>query len=185
MLFRSRGDELDDRVVCRPDSPVARRMVAAALATKSTDIGLHRLGIALHVYVDTWAHQGFCGTLSRNNVVTRLRRHDWPARSLRHLWHRVWDFTSGWFVEAMADRFLRLGHGAASHAPDLPWLRWDYRNGHGRRIRRDNLSDFMDAANMLCRVVRAYLTDAPDFTTCAPLPMNCAHTPWVTPCAMW
>ena len=70
----NRGDELDDRVVCRPDSPVARRMVAAALATKSTDIGLHRLGIALHVYVDTWAHQGFCGTLSRNNVVTRLDR---------------------------------------------------------------------------------------------------------------
>ena len=40
-----------------PDSPAAKQILIAAL--KSRD--LYRIGIALHTYADTWAHQNFSG----------------------------------------------------------------------------------------------------------------------------
>jgi len=49
----------------QPDSNRAKRMLVAAL--KSRD--LYRVGIALHTYADTWAHQNFSG---RNEEWNRL-----------------------------------------------------------------------------------------------------------------
>ena len=33
---------------------------------------LHRLGITMHVYADTWAHQGFAGTPHEINQATEI-----------------------------------------------------------------------------------------------------------------
>jgi hypothetical protein len=49
-----------------------------------------------------------------------------------------------------------LGHGAALHYPDQPWARWHYVNGHGVAVRRENLKDFVEAADMACRAVHAF-----------------------------
>ena len=48
-----------------PDSPLAKALLLEAL--KSHD--LYRVGIALHAYADTWAHQHFTGRLEDANAL--------------------------------------------------------------------------------------------------------------------
>lgn len=43
-----------------PDSPLARRLLEDALGSP-TELRPYRIGIALHAYADTWAHQNFVG----------------------------------------------------------------------------------------------------------------------------
>ena len=57
------------KLVCRVDSPASREMVLAAREDRFKPRALHRLGIAVHVYADTWAHQGFAGVLHGVNAV--------------------------------------------------------------------------------------------------------------------
>ena len=59
-----RRDGKAGRFVTTEDSPIAREVLIAAL--KSHD--LFRIGIALHVYADTWAHQNFSGDSEPQNA---------------------------------------------------------------------------------------------------------------------
>lgn len=52
-----RKDGRTNRLDTTPDSPAAKQILISAL--KSRD--LYRVGIALHTYADTWAHQNFSG----------------------------------------------------------------------------------------------------------------------------
>jgi hypothetical protein len=55
-----------------------------------------------------------------------------------------------------------MGHGAVLHYPDHPFRRWSYVNGHGQRVERDNRSDFLEAAEQLCKFFRRYIMKDPD-----------------------
>ncbi len=59
-----RNGDADEGVVT-PDSPNARTLLIAALRTDD----LFRIGIALHAYADTWAHQHFSGIAGSTNIV--------------------------------------------------------------------------------------------------------------------
>jgi len=59
-----------EKLVCTPDSPIARDMIASCAATINEPSGIYRLGITMHVYADTFAHQGFAGLLNDTNKVT-------------------------------------------------------------------------------------------------------------------
>ncbi|MEN6364333.1 MAG: DUF6765 family protein [Rectinema sp.] len=50
-----------------PDSPLAREILIAALRTGDP----YRIGIALHPYADTWAHQNFSGDTEPANAMDR------------------------------------------------------------------------------------------------------------------
>jgi hypothetical protein len=67
-------------------------------------------------------------------------------------------------------RALPLGHGAALTYPDLPWAKWHYVNGKGEAVHRDNLPQFMEAADMACRVVQAWIAKTADFVAQPGLP---------------
>ena len=138
--------ELVDRLICRPNSLVAQQMVKGCIEDKHAPHGLHRLGITLHVYADTWAHQGFAGVNHRINEVTRVT--DAEGNLDRSLMKRL----AGYFISEA----LPLGHGAALSYPDRPFLRWGYTNGKGDRILRDNPKDFLEAADHLCKAIRRY-----------------------------
>jgi hypothetical protein len=135
-----------EKLICVPDSPVARDMVALTIAARGAASGLHRLGIAMHVYADTWAHQGFAGVNHRVNAAHDLVGADGEPDHdlLSRLMNR---FVSG---------ALPLGHGAVLSNPDKPWLVWGYTNGRGDVIARDNPTDFMLAADAMCRAMRRY-----------------------------
>ena len=49
------------KLVCRPNSHVALDVIRSVIRHREMRHALHRLGITMHVYADTWAHQGFAG----------------------------------------------------------------------------------------------------------------------------
>ncbi|GAB2893513.1 hypothetical protein GCM10027093_31260 [Paraburkholderia jirisanensis] len=171
-LPAGKGDTLEQRAVCRPDSEVARDLVRHALQRRNTGNALHRLGVTLHTYVDTWAHQGFAGIESDYNRVTHLEaenctRAQWLARIVQLAEHLADDVAT-----RVLTHTLPLGHGAALSYPDLPWVKWHYVNGKDERIERENLPQFIEAADMACRVVRAFCADTDDFVNQPGLPTD-------------
>lgn len=159
------GESLEEKSICRPDSNIARAMVRRAIEGKNANNGLHRLGVALHVYVDTWAHQGFTGTISKHNIVKSLEGDDHDLRTwlekLKGLVNEAEENIESEFLDTVSG----LGHGAALHFPDMPWAKWKYTNGHGLKIERDNLPDFVQAADMACKAVQGFLKGNSNYET--------------------
>jgi hypothetical protein len=130
------------RLVCRPDSPVARAMMDDVIRRRDAPHALHRLGIAAHVFIDTFAHQGFVGERDPLNRARDLRRADGrPLDGFEHL--------------------PALGHGQVGTYPDQPALRWRYVDGDGQLVERDNPRDFLRAADRLCQEFRRHLAGDP------------------------
>lgn len=141
-----------DKLICRPNSLVAQQMVRECIARRHTVYGLHRLGVSMHVFADTWAHQGFAGVNHRVNEARSLvDENGKPDGKLR-------DRLKGYFISEA----LPIGHGAVLSNPDKPFLRWGYTNGRGEKILRDNPKDFLEAAENMCKAMRRYLAGNPD-----------------------
>ncbi|MFC1235678.1 DUF6765 family protein [Vibrio sp. F74] len=138
------------RLVCKPDSPVARDMLRAVAKYRQSPFGLHILGIAMHVYADTFAHYGFAGVSHKINEVTEINSNDEGS-----LLDRVKDSILNWGISSVSP----LGHGPALSFPDRPYIKWDYKTGSGDRIVRDNTDDFLKASNQMYKVIRCYLED--------------------------
>ena len=140
------------RLVCMPDSPVAKEMLRICIDDKNKPYGLHRLGITMHVYADTWAHQGFAGINHKINEAGKINSQDAKADTS--------------LIDKLANYFLSeafpLGHGAVLSYPDRPYLVWSYKNGMGKIVPRNNPKDFLDAANKMCMAMQRWLKGDPN-----------------------
>lgn len=148
------GGSFIDKIVCTPNSPIAQEMVRDSILDKDRSYGLHRLGVTMHVYADTWAHQGFAGVIHPINEVEHAVETD------------QYDiFPSGiasFFRNLLDDTIPPLGHGRALAFPDMPFLRWEYKNGRGKLIQRDNPADFLAACENMCMAMRRFQIGDPD-----------------------
>lgn len=175
-----RGVEFKERLVCRPNSCVAQTMVRRCIDANSAPWALHRLGITMHVYADTWAHQGFVGAADEINhardvfdasgssdVAFHAQReayytpHASLSEEVRREWQKAWAVvkrTAGNTISSV----LPLGHGAVLSNPDKPFLKWSYTNGRGELVRRNNPDDFLEAAVHLYRAVRRFVAGDPE-----------------------
>jgi hypothetical protein len=133
------------RLICTPDSPLANDMWLACRNTKETANSFHRLGITAHVYLDTFAHQLFAGVRHDVNLVF----------DLKHI-EPTCDEILEEFKGSVADA-LKLGHGAALTDPDLPFLKWNYKNSYRQEQDRDNPAIFSLAAARLFAQFQYYL----------------------------
>lgn len=61
-----RRDRRVNPLAVTPNSPLAQELVERALMSKD----LYRIGIALHTYADTWAHQDFSGRWENWNSIS-------------------------------------------------------------------------------------------------------------------
>lgn len=143
-----------EKLRCTPDSFVAKEMIASCNADHDLPYALHRLGITMHVYADTFAHQGFTGVCHEINDVSELQ----GKQVTKKRWQRFKErFLSG-FIETV----LPLGHGAVLTYPDLPFAQWGFKNEwldrHNRSSEgvRDNLPLFMRAVDNMYRVLADY-----------------------------
>jgi hypothetical protein len=135
-----------EKLICRANSPIAQEMVTECILKHHTRYALHQLGITMHVYADTWAHQGFAGVNHRVNDAANLR--DGEGKPDLRVIDRLKSYVIG---EA-----LPLGHGAVLGNPDKPFKRWQYTNGRGEVVSRNNPADFMAAAEQMCQVMRRF-----------------------------
>jgi len=145
------GDNIDGsfikKLICKPYSAVAIDMLDACIKDIDKDYGLHRLGITMHVFADTFAHQGFAGVVHRVNKVKNLKCHNYDMGFI--------DMVKS---KALSRKFP-MGHGAALTCPDMPFLEWSYTNGLGEDVDRNNLNIFMDACQDLIGQLGRYLAD--------------------------
>lgn len=157
------GHTFEEKCVCKPNSAPAKEMVRRGLQCTDAENALHRLGVTLHVYVDTWAHQNFSGIKSHRNVIHELT----SQHHHREMWIQTLVATIRKHydvAESEAIGFIsKVGHGAALHFPDMPWAVWSYENALGEHIERNNLPDFMDAADNALRVIRAFRNRTDEF----------------------
>ena len=114
-----RTDGVEHPLVTTPDSPLANRMLDAALHSRD----LYRIGVSAHGYVDTWAHQNFVGARDAFNEFATT------------MWERV----EQWL--------LAVGHAHAKHLPDWPALVWQDTRLVNSTV--DNRRRFLDAAGHL------------------------------------
>jgi len=142
-----------NKIVCKPDSSIARQMVRQAIIDQNRQYGLHRLGITMHVYADTWAHQGFAGVLHNINEVEDARETGKSGGFSLGLGTIIADF--------LDDAIPPLGHGRATVFPDMPFLSWEYKNGNKQLIQRNNTDQFCQAADQMFRAMKRYITGDP------------------------
>lgn len=141
------------KIVCKPNSFIAQHMVRTVILEQDKRYSLHRLGVTMHVYADTWAHKGFAGVIHEINEVEDAKEigdTDVFGKLDEFLWEKV------------EDAIPPLGHGRANIFPDMPFLSWEYRNGRGELITRNNTVDFCEATDKMCRVMKQYRAKNPD-----------------------
>ncbi len=147
--------------VTTPDSPTARQLVHNAAAESSSPrLRLCRLGVALHTYADTWAHQTFSGRQNPENDVEAMavRR---PGRK---------GAKGGWDALAWQNLFYdvlpQVGHAECGHLPDQPYLVWRCaRPGLGlAKVERDNRREFAAAARAIYDALVACSGTAPELS---------------------
>lgn len=114
-----RGDGKMHLINCTPDSQVAKKVMKQAV--KSGDP--YRIGIAVHSYADTWAHQNFVGYFDHFNGMGG-----------------VWEQVSP-----------NVGHADAGHNPDIPGLCWKDSRLAGNGV-ANNKKRFLSAAKAIFKV---------------------------------
>ncbi len=100
----------------------------------------------MHVYADTWAHQGFAGVIHKCNEADDIES------NIPELDGRLIDKLTNFFISSS----FPLGHGAVLSYPDQPYLIWKYKNGLGEEIERNNPRDFLQAADYMCRAMQCF-----------------------------
>jgi len=132
--------------------------------------GLHRLGITAHVFIDTWAHQGFAGVRHEINLASNITVINPKDKYRAHFWevvtHEGWRAAFAFLLRKgmllFTNRVFPMGHGAVLHYPDHPFRVWSYVNGHGETVNRDNPTDFLKALDELCKVIRRFIRKEPN-----------------------
>ncbi|MDE0695662.1 MAG: hypothetical protein OXH76_07490 [Boseongicola sp.] len=165
------GDSLSERLICRQNSAIAREMVKHCLSMANKPFGLQLVGIAAHVYADTFSHYGFSGVSSRWNkvkgesIVLRDEVRDMAAEDrfrakygetmegLENWRQTIWDRLRSGVAEGGTGA---LGHGAVMKYPDFPYLEWEFSYEHSegeqRVSPRKNADTFLEACEKLYEV---------------------------------
>lgn len=130
------GKDFYEQLCCRQNSRTALEMMKDTLNTLEKPYGLHRLGIALHVYADTWSHQNFHGLLKYHNEVEDLKCEN-----------RKQGIFEEFGTSVISELVPPIGHAQAYTCPDEPYLVWSYRPYQAKSpIKINNLDRTMDAA---------------------------------------
>lgn len=158
--------EFIQKLICRPNSPIAQLIMQNCIEHYHQPYALHLLGVCLHSFVDTWAHQGFAGVSHRINEVDEIfdasgdvdikmidHRDRYLRRGLHRPWWKKWlDFLQMNIVNGTAP----VGHGPVLSYPDLPYLVWSYKNWRGETIIRNNPQDYMSAIHEVLKHLQQF-----------------------------
>ncbi len=169
------GDTFEQKLLCVKDSKIANQMLANHINhAKDSSYGLHLMGIACHVYADTFSHYGFSGIGSKQNRVHDPKPLDVKDPGMAdYLISRHSAFINKyasesltlklkkWFsklASAVGEEFSgSLGHGAVGTYPDRPYLKWQFTYElTGKTEIRDNPATFLEGCEKLHQQLVAF-----------------------------
>jgi hypothetical protein len=127
---------------------------------------LHRLGILLHVYADTWSHQNFLGLKHEDlNDVRKLDVKGETKLTLRTLFEKIKE-------KALEYSAPKLGHAQAGTIPDEPYREWKYEDYKGRKYDISNIERTLDAAQSCYQFLIKVLDRFPGFSVRSRVPWH-------------
>ncbi|HCB92542.1 MAG TPA: hypothetical protein DEP57_01815 [Selenomonas sp.] len=145
------GDTDADKLICKKNSELSNKLADRLLETTldNSDFAF-RLGIGLHVFADTWAHQEFAGI---NNTINKVQ--DLIFTSQGSLIEKVIGDLVGasGMLSKVLDELMPLGHAAAVHCPDMPYIWW--KSGERFTDGRKNWDEFLEAAEECFRILQS------------------------------
>ncbi|WZL74135.1 hypothetical protein QBE52_05185 [Clostridiaceae bacterium 35-E11] len=134
-----------EKLVCKANSQIAQEMMAEVLSATYKPYFLHRLGIGLHTYADTWAHQHFSGVLREENNIKDIDDHE-EETTLKDYFDEAW-------MQVKSDLIPAIGHGKAGNLPDIPYKTWRYVNDKQQVIEVNNKERFLEASKMIFEIL--------------------------------
>jgi len=150
-----------ERMVTLPDSKPAQKMLEDSLDAKNTVYWPHLIGIAAHVYADTFSHLGFVGFASQWNRV----KDDTIKISNIEKKESMWKYIMGKLEEFKARclspwaEVVPVGHGAVATLPDRPYLEWSFsyqtHSGKSSYRQRNNIESFL----VCCQKLHKYFSE--------------------------
>jgi Family of unknown function (DUF6765) len=175
----NKGDSFSERLLCRENSKIAQTLVDHHMTYATHPAGVCLMGIAAHVYADTFSHFGFSGVGSRRNKVdndsfefdTGL-----DPDIANYIKAKERDFfkrygkggglianVKSWLAETISGA---LGHGAVATYPDRPYLKWSFEYEYPRRQRefRDNPKHFLKGCEALHLMFVRFGNENPDLS---------------------
>lgn len=188
-----KGDTLTQKLVCQTDSKIARAMIAShlnkavALGKNKREWGPYLIGVAAHVYADTFAHYGFSGVSSRRNLVkaSSIRvlangnraadngenNKNWRQKvaafrkKYKYKYINIRDAIKGIAGElSTSTEKGAMGHGGVASMPDYPFLvfSFQYERKHllydGQPTKpRNNPATYLQACERMHRYFAKYL----------------------------
>lgn len=160
------GVEFYERMVTRAGSTIAQKLIDDLLTSKLKPYLLHRLGIFLHCYADTWSHQNFLGMEREDlNDVKRLDVKGMDHASFKSLLKYL-------KMKIPSYAAPKLGHAQAGNIPDEPYREWKYTNHLGERILVSNVVRCMDAAQNCYQLLVRFLGQFPGFSETSSIPWH-------------
>ncbi|HNT25226.1 MAG TPA: hypothetical protein PKM21_12710 [Anaerolineales bacterium] len=130
--------------ITRPGSPFTELLIDQACKEplEENTRRLCRIGVALHAYADSWAHQDFSGRKEHGE-------NDVEEISTYHRETRRWDHPLA--ENLLFDILPQIGHAEAGHFPDLSYQKWRFYlcTPERRQIERDNVELFIHAARSI------------------------------------
>ena len=146
-------------------------MVKHHLGYAKQDVGAYLIGVAAHIYADTFSHFGFSGVGSRRNKVDNKSfefDQGLDPDIADYLQDKAEDFfrrygkggglianVKSWLAETVSGA---LGHGAVATYPDRPYLKWsfEYEYPENIRVERDNPRHFLDGCRALHQMFTSF-----------------------------
>lgn len=157
-----KGKDLQEKMRTFPNSPFLRIMQKQLFKQKNP----YLLGIYLHVYADTWSHQGFSGIMSPVNIISDLQV---KYRSFKGFGNRI----AAFYMAKMREPFHRMyhpiipnySHSQVGTLPDLTSAEWKYTYGEGSENSGwiDNKKRFKAAFLKMEELLQDFLKENPQF----------------------
>ena len=146
------GENDTERLVCKKNSVLSNKLKERLLATTLDNARFgFRLGVGLHVYADTWAHQEFAGI---NNIVNKVQNLIFSSQGslVQKVISDIADDKFLLGISQFMTKVLPLGHAAAVHCPDMPFIWW--KSGERFPGGRKNWDEFMEASEEIFRILQ-------------------------------
>ncbi|MEA4902016.1 DUF6765 family protein [Desulfitobacterium sp.] len=162
-----KGENFTKRLRCMEESPIIMDLIKEVMLEDD----LIKLGMVLHVYVDTFSHQGFNGMVSKVNAIKNCEAYNIKSLGLFDKTLKILKQLSQNNYEIYFDKIMpAYGHAQALDYPDLPYLEWAYEydysdefNGLYKKIVIDNKDRYQRAFRGVEKLLKNYLLYHPHY----------------------
>lgn len=168
--------ELPFAYITQPHSHFAELLLKNAASADHPVHRLSRIGVALHTYADTWAHQGFSGREHEaENNVRSLQVKDPGDGKMKKLW------LENLITDIPLFDIPEIGHAEALYLPDVGYLDWQCEIGPLRMPGGgSNVDRCMEAGKYIYRRLRNIWKSTPGLNS-DPIPRDgggVSYLPW-------